>query len=244
MSKVIKARVIRVNPDIVTDAGLDVLDVSQAGPMIASAGEVGATREDPIETARSLLERAEQVAKKRLDAAERESERIREEAHALGYRDGAAAARSEVLEEARPLLGYLRDLGQILSRATEEAVKAAEDAIGRLAIEVAEKVIRHQVSMDGSIVLDMVRESIRRASVKGEVRLRVSAWDLDRVRDFKEDLLRMADEATGIEIVEDPRVEPGGCIVETAFGCVDARPASQLREIGRAFFGNGHDSSE
>ena len=61
---------------------------------------------------------------------------------------------------------------------------------------------------------------------------------MDRIRDHKDVLLRAADGILDFEIIEDPRVEQGGCIVETGFGVLDARIESQLQEIGRAFFGD------
>ncbi|MEW5866876.1 MAG: FliH/SctL family protein [Bacillota bacterium] len=240
MSRIIKAQEIQVNPGLIASAALETLDATLARP--ASGDEEGnrAAAEEPTPSPRSLVERAEEEARARLAEAERESARIREEAYAAGYEDGKAAGMSKVLEDARVFLEYLEDLARAVAEATASAVKTAEETVAHLAIEVAGRILRHEVSVDGSIVLEMVRESLQKANAKGPVRLRVSAWDLDRVRDFREDLLRLADDVTGIEIVEDPRVEPGGCIVETDFGCVDARLASQLREVGRAFFGNGH----
>jgi len=37
--------------------------------------------------------------------------------------------------------------------------------------------------------------------------------------------------AKSIQIVEDTTVDPGGCIIETDFGEIDARISSQLSEL-------------
>ncbi len=243
MSRVIKAQEIRRNPALVGNEGLETLldTLARSAPATRDAAweAAGAAEGDPIALARSLIEQAEEAARARLEEAEHESARVLKEAHDRGYQDGRAEASAKVVEEAKQLLEQLENLARGVAQATESAVKAAEDTVARLAIEVAGKILRHEVSLDGSVVLQMVRESIEKAKTQGPVRIRVSAWDLDRVRDFRDEILKIADDVTSVEILEDPRVEPGGCIVETDFGSVDARLGSQLREIGRAFFGNG-----
>ncbi|MEW6105843.1 MAG: FliH/SctL family protein [Bacillota bacterium] len=242
MSRIIKAQEIRRNPALVGDGKLETFLATLARS--ASSTQGGARRPedagaDPAALARSLIEQAEQAARARLDEAEQERARILKEAYDRGYEDGRAEATAKVIEHARDLLEYLETLVQGVAQAAENAVRAAEDTVARLAIEIAEKILRREVSVDGSIVLEMVRESVEKAKAGGPIKIRVSAWDLDRVRDFRDEIMRIADDVTSIEIIEDPRVEPGGCIVETDFGSVDARLGTQLREIRRAFFGNG-----
>ena len=242
MSRVIKAQEIRRNPALVGDEKLETFLATlarSASPTQGDAWRAEDAEADPAALARSLIEQAERAARARLDEAEQERARVLKEAYDKGYEDGRAEATAKVIEHARDLLEYLGTLVQGVAQAMENAVRAAEDTVARLAIEVAEKILRHEVSIDGSVVLDMVRESVEKAKAAGPIKIRVSAWDLDRVKDFHDEIMRIADDVTSIEIIEDPRVEPGGCIVETDFGSVDARLGTQLREIRRAFFGNG-----
>jgi flagellar assembly protein FliH len=52
-----------------------------------------------------------------------------------------------------------------------------------------------------------------------------------RIREIKEELLRKIDGLGYLEVQEDPRVEEGGCIVETVFGNIDARIETQLANL-------------
>jgi len=242
LSRIIKAEEVWKNPDLIGDKKLEAFLGTLSGPTASPRGwRRGAAdaEADPAALARSLIERAELAAKARLEEAEQERTRILKEAYDKGYEEGRAEGAARVTEHARDLLEYLETLARGVAQATESAVRAAEDTVAQLAIEVAEKILKHEVSLDGSVVLGMVRESVEKAKASGPIKIRVSAWDLDRVKDFRDEIMRIADDVTSIEIVEDPRVEPGGCIVETDFGSVDARLGTQLREVRRAFFGNG-----
>ena len=55
--------------------------------------------------------------------------------------------------------------------------------------------------------------------------------DLETVRAFREDLTALVDGIGQLEIVEDRRVSPGGCVVETTGGTIDARIETQFTEI-------------
>ena len=61
--------------------------------------------------------------------------------------------------------------------------------------------------------------------------VRVNLSDLAITSQHKEDILRVAERVSSITIAEDTTVDVGGCIIETDFGEIDARIASQLREI-------------
>lgn len=61
--------------------------------------------------------------------------------------------------------------------------------------------------------------------------MRVHRNDYMRIREIKEELLRKIDGLGYLEVQEDPRVEEGGCIVETVFGNIDARIETQLANL-------------
>ena len=66
------------------------------------------------------------------------------------------------------------------------------------------------------------------------LRIRVHGNDLETVRTNRADLLTLVDGANHVEIIEDRRVEPGGCIIETNAGSIDARIETQLESVSDA----------
>jgi flagellar assembly protein FliH len=55
--------------------------------------------------------------------------------------------------------------------------------------------------------------------------------DLELATEHIKDFVQLAENARKLTIVEDTTVDKGGCIIETDFGEIDARIASQLGEL-------------
>ncbi|MCX7992541.1 MAG: FliH/SctL family protein, partial [Fimbriimonadales bacterium] len=66
------------------------------------------------------------------------------------------------------------------------------------------------------------------------IRIRVNPLDLELIRQNRAALLNIVDGVEGIEIVEDRRVDQGGCVIETEQGVYEARIRTQISELERA----------
>jgi flagellar biosynthesis/type III secretory pathway protein FliH len=51
------------------------------------------------------------------------------------------------------------------------------------------------------------------------------------MREARADILTVIDTVRNVEIIEDRRVAPGGCVVETASGTIDSKIETQFRTI-------------
>ena len=107
--------------------------------------------------------------------------------------------------------------------------------IARLAVAVAGKVIHRSVEEDPEIVLAIARAAISRTEGTRSVVLRVSPKDMELVLLAHDELVKSSPDLRNLKVVEDPRIERGGCVVEMEVGHVDARIDEQLSEIERAF---------
>jgi flagellar assembly protein FliH len=80
------------------------------------------------------------------------------------------------------------------------------------------------VAQDRTVVLDLLRAALAEVDERLVVRVRVSPEDVELVR------THWGDERAGLVIVGDERIAAGGCVIETRFGLVDARPETRLAE--------------
>jgi flagellar assembly protein FliH len=55
--------------------------------------------------------------------------------------------------------------------------------------------------------------------------------DLKLTTEHTKDFISLVEGVKSIQVVEDSSVDSGGCIIETDFGEIDARIASQLAEL-------------
>ena len=166
---------------------------------------------------------AEVEARRLVEEARLEADRVRETAR----REGFLAGREEGLAEITAGV-----LGVALERARSAA--AAEADLRRLAVRIAERLLGHQLAVAPEMVADIVRAALAAARSRAGVTLRVHPEDLPLVDRERPRLAAVLRQGAPLALVADPLVERGGCVVDTGRGVVDARLSVQLAAIERA----------
>lgn len=168
--------------------------------------------------ARRIVAEAESEAASLREQAAEEARELRETA----YREGQEAA--------------LLELHQLLVEAHERydtALADAERDLLRLSIKLAEKIIGHELRSEPSTLADIVSTALRQARQHETLTVRVCPAELAHIQSQRERL-----DPTGrtrfLDLVPDPRVGRGGCIIEGESGTVDAQLDTQLRVLERA----------
>jgi flagellar assembly protein FliH len=158
--------------------------------------------------------------------ARSEAGRIKEAAREEGRREGREEASARI-EEA------LETLNQAVKE-RKKIVKDAENEIVRLALKVAEQIIRSEVSMHRDVCLNIVSEAIGRVSDREQIIVKVNREDAEYLKRYKDRLAGMLDGVKSFSIVEDSNIEPGGCVIETNLGFIDARIGTKIKAIEEA----------
>jgi flagellar assembly protein FliH len=177
-----------------------------------------------------------------LAEAAREAEGIREQARADGHAEGMA----EGLQDGRALLAAAVELlgqaaGGVDSLRLEVAEAVERDAID-LALALAGKILAGSLQARPELVAEVVQGALRRASERRRITVLLHPSDLETVAAAIGDLQT---QVSGIELCDlqsDPRIAPGGVIVRTTEGEVDASVATQLeraREVVAAELRSG-----
>jgi flagellar assembly protein FliH len=166
----------------------------------------------------------ESQARERVESAERAAaKKGREEGREDGYSEGKA--------EAERLVGRLH---VILDRAMDkraEILAETETQVVELVLLVAKKVVKVISENQKSVVVQNIAQALRKLKTKSEVIIRVNLADLQLSTEHIKDFVQMTENAKRITVVEDSTVDRGGCVIETDFGEIDARIASQLHEL-------------
>jgi flagellar assembly protein FliH len=112
-----------------------------------------------------------------------------------------------------------------------------EPELVRLAVTIGEKIIAQELELRPEMVVNLVRNAMRRVRDREALRVSVNPHDLEQVRAAREDLISAVDGIKKLEVIEDRRVDRGGCIIESQNGTLDARISTQMEEINRALEG-------
>jgi len=168
-----------------------------------------------------------------VQAAELAAQQILEEARARGLEEGRRAAQTECHAAVERLRGFEQEI----NAERDDFFRRMEPEVVRLAVSIAEKVIGREVADHPEIVLDAIKRSMKRMQEKEFLRIRVNPDSLELVREHRDDLVAAVDGVQKLEIADDRRVDPGGCVIESRNGNIDARIGTQIREIERAISG-------
>ena len=189
------------------------------------------TKADAEAEARKIIEEAEANAERIVDEADGKAQAIERDAFERGRKDGEDAGFQSGQAEVNRLIERLH---VIINKAIErrnEIIEESESQVIHLVLAIATKVVKVISENQKNIVVNNIVQSLRKLQAKSDVIIRVNLADLKLATEHTENILAAAEKARNISVVEDTTVDPGGCIIETDFGEIDARIASQLREI-------------
>jgi flagellar assembly protein FliH len=159
--------------------------------------------------------------------SESERARILEVARAEGYSAGFSTGRADAAHSVAAEVEHLKRLAEALSRARIELIEESADALLGLAVDIAQQVLRTELASSPESMLAAVREAIDLAGRGAHPQLMLNPGDVDIVRRHLGDELA----ANHWRIVEDARIEPGGCRALSADGSIDATLATRWQSV-------------
>jgi flagellar assembly protein FliH len=177
-----------------------------------------------ISDAQSKALEIENEVRQSLDVTRREAqEQGREDGRNSGFADGKAEV-DRLIERTQVMLERAQDKrGEILAETEQEIID--------LVLLIARKVIKVISENQRDVIISNVIQALRKVRARGNVIIRVNMNDLSLTTEHKQDFINMLENAKSVQVVEDSNVDSGGCIIETDFGEIDARIASQLAEL-------------
>lgn len=171
-------------------------------------------------------------------AAEKDAAAIRERAESFAresretaYREGCETA----LYEWNTLILEAREQ-------RDQALAGVERDLLRLAVKIAEKILGRELKSDRNAIVDIVANALRQARRNEMITVRVNPADLPVIEEHGQRLDRSGREKF-LDIVPDPQVAAGGCVIESESGAIDAQLETQLRVLERALLTRATDDA-
>jgi flagellar assembly protein FliH len=151
------------------------------------------------------------------------------EAHAAGVREGEAAGRKAATAEFQAAIDRLGHSIEEISGLRARLRREAEQDLIRLALAIAQRIIRRELAVDPEAIHGLVLGALEKLQGQEICRVRVHPSHAPQVSAC----LRQLAPASPVEVVPDASREPGAVIFETERGNLDASVETQLREIER-----------
>jgi flagellar assembly protein FliH len=148
-----------------------------------------------------------------------------------GFEEGHAAGRQS-------LAGQVDAMQLKLARSIEEMTgarlwyrrEAEQDAVA-LALAVARRILHRELTVAPEALLGLVKAALEKMEAREIHQVRVSRQDAVMVRQFFEQMGL----PQRVEVIADSNLVPGGVMIESSRGVLDASVDTQLSEIERGF---------
>lgn len=194
----------------------------------AQASEI----KDEAETkARALEEGSEQRAKSMIAAAEAKVAEIERDAYQRGLEAGRVEGYDAGKVEAERLVDRLHTILAKTIERRSEIIEESEAQLVGLVLSISRKIVKVLTENQKNVVINNVLQALRKLKNKTDVAIRVNIEDLKVTTDHVKDIIAKIERVGNVTVLEDSQVDPGGCIIETDFGEIDARINSQFKEI-------------
>jgi flagellar assembly protein FliH len=168
-------------------------------------------------------------ASSRRSAAEQHSASMLDQARREAFAEGLAAGRQQAEEQIRPAMEGLAQVLAELARLRSAIREQETEALVRLAVSVAARVIHRELVIDPDALAGLVKAAFTKAQTR----------EINRVRMHPalETLVRRSLEQCGapknLVLTADPGLKTGEVFFETAQGILDGSVETQLSEIER-----------
>ncbi len=224
---------------------MPVVKNQQAAPMIKEAivldlGDIG-------RQAARMRVAAEAKATEIVEASQRQAQQLISEASDRGYREGYARGMTEGVEAGRAK-GYAEALAAGAERLTKlqqawsevasqwesqrkDMAREANQAVLHLALALAERVVHRVLEVDRSVIVEQVANALSHVLRPMDPMVKINPADRALLDEAMPQLLREFNQFEHVHLVEDESVAPGGCVVATGQGLIDAQIETQLERI-------------
>ena len=154
-----------------------------------------------------------------------------------GYRDGQVALEAFKESFGRQMAAQFTTMLAGLDEQWNALEEEMALAVTRTAVQLARQVVRHELGTRPEIVARVAQEAVGAIVLSARhLRVRLHPADHQFVMDGAAEALKARD----ARLVADPGIEPGGCVVDSDLGQVDARIGTRWAAAAAVF---GRDDS-
>jgi flagellar assembly protein FliH len=196
-----------------------------SGPTQAADRAVQPLFAEPSESAAPVVQPSFDMAQHQARLAS-----LEREAFAKGYEQGERAGAEAGAKRAEAMLRRLADTIQELADVRRSMIRETERQMVQLALAIARRVVRREVTIDSELTLTMARVALERLGDSTAVTIRLHPDDFEATCRQREALLA----GSHVTVTPDAAVSRGGCLVQSDFGYVDASVDAQFQELARA----------
>jgi flagellar assembly protein FliH len=161
-------------------------------------------------------------------------EQARQAGFEQGVQSGLAEAQATVRSEYDGMLQEARAILEQAYKLKQQIIQEAEPFLIEMSGAIAEKIVDRQLTLEPSWTIEQIKKLLQRRKEKGMIALCVAPSRFAYIQDARDELMNAVDSQAELEILPDASVQDHGCVIRSAYGSIDARIDTQLKEIKAA----------
>lgn len=159
--------------------------------------------------------------------AQEESENIKKSAFEEGYRLGLEKATADI----EAFKGQFSDF----MNARKDVFEYIAPDILEISVDIAKKIIKKELESDPQVLLNMIIDVLKSVSKnEPKITIKVRPQSVQFIKDTIPNITYQYGIDSKINIVADPSIDEGGCILQTNNGIVDVSVDTQVEIIKKA----------
>lgn len=154
-----------------------------------------------------------------------------QEAYTIGLEEGRKAAFEKFSAEIAEKMEGLDQLLNTIKGLKTEMVSFNESHLIQLVFRMAERLARTELEQNNEAMVQVLRDAVSLSQDEEEITVQVSAQQFEFLEELKKETGREFDFIKRIQFEPSAELSPGGCIVETNYGEVDARLEQRVEQL-------------
>ncbi len=170
--------------------------------------------------ATEVLKKAKADVKTYLNNNKEECQKLLEAARTAGFNEGLSEFNKQILHY-------------------EQRIKQMEHELQKmilpLTLRAAKKIVGRELESKPETIVDIVRKTLKLVTQNHHIKISVSKSDREILEKKKKNIREMLEQVQTFIIEEKEDITPGGCIIETEAGIINASLENQWRALESAF---------
>lgn len=154
-----------------------------------------------------------------------------QEAYQLGLDEGRKKAFEEHSAAITGNLAQLADSLAAIGNVKHEIVASNEAHMMKLLFHMASRLAGAHLEADQNAILEVLKNALQLASDDENVRVQLNPAQLEFVEEVRKRTGREFEFLKKLRLEPNPSVRPGGCVVETNYGEIDARVEQRVQQL-------------
>lgn len=181
------------------------------------------TEEQKIEAA--VLEKISEIQKLAYD-----------EGFKLGYEEGNKEAFEKKSLELQGGIDQIKRLLESLNELKNELIHQNERHIVTLIYNLAEKIAFDQIEKKPEVIMNIITKAIEQAQLEEDIHVTVSAEQLQFIEQLRNSQQEKFEVLKNVKITGSEEIKPGGCVIETNYGIIDAQVAERTEKLWQELY--------